>query len=308
MNMKSDFSGIYPPIASPCDEDDQFLPDVFSALAEHLFMASVHGLYVCGGTGDGYKMRLDERKQAAEIAVNVSRHHHRKVIVHVGSPSNSRDAIELAEHASEVGASAVASIPPASFSQVQLVEYYTDIARPGLPVFIYHVPSSRNPTVDDMVALLDIPGVIGLKATEWNLFFVRRILLARPDTVLFNGFDEMLVLGMLYGADGGIGTWYNIFPRLFLNIYDSVRSGQIERAVELQKTLLTFCDLAWAHGPAAVFEFLMQKKGLADQVFRRPSPALDRETQKRIEPELDQRVASVEAASAKADAGASSGV
>jgi dihydrodipicolinate synthase/N-acetylneuraminate lyase len=33
--------------------------------------------------------------------------------------------------------------------------------------------------------------------------------------VVFNGRDEVLAAGLLMGADGGIGTFYNVLPELF---------------------------------------------------------------------------------------------
>ena len=81
--MKQKFKGILPAIASPCDENDQFLPDKFAELASWLYDSGVDGLYVCGATGDGYKVRLAERKKAAETAVEVSRSHDDVVMDHV---------------------------------------------------------------------------------------------------------------------------------------------------------------------------------------------------------------------------------
>jgi hypothetical protein len=37
-----------------------------------------------------------------------------------------------------------------------------------------------------MLALLDIEGVVGFKFTEWNLFFMKRVLSARTDITIFN--------------------------------------------------------------------------------------------------------------------------
>ena len=34
--------------------------------------------------------------------------------------------------------------------------------------------------------------------------------------VVFNGWDEVFAAGMFMGADGGIGTFYNLVPELFL--------------------------------------------------------------------------------------------
>ena len=101
-----------------------------------MWQAEIAGLYVCGATGDGFKMPLSDRKRAAEIAVDLSRDREGTVIVHVGS-SNSRDAMELAEHASNTGAAAVSSMPPPGCSYRQLCSYYTDVAKAAeIPVLI----------------------------------------------------------------------------------------------------------------------------------------------------------------------------
>lgn len=98
--MKHSLQGILPAIVSPCDDNDRFLPDTFAELVVWLYAQGIHGLYVCGGTGDGYRMRLAERKKAAELATELSVGKG-LTIVHVGA-ANTRDAVELAEHSAEV--------------------------------------------------------------------------------------------------------------------------------------------------------------------------------------------------------------
>ena len=118
--------------------------------------------------------------------------------MHVGT-NNTRDTVVLAEHAAASGADAISSIPLTNVSQAQLVNYYNDIAKAsGLPVLVYHVPllAHYTPTLDEILELLDIEGVAGLKMTDWNLFMLRRLRLLRPETVILNGFDEVLALGL----------------------------------------------------------------------------------------------------------------
>jgi len=91
--MNCSLEGIIPAIASPCDENDVFLEDTFASLANCLYKEDIRGLYVCGGTGDGYKMRPDERKRAVEIAVAQSHGHNKSVIVHVGSATKDRKSV-----------------------------------------------------------------------------------------------------------------------------------------------------------------------------------------------------------------------
>ena len=277
--LKPRVSGILPAIASPCDERGVFLEDRFAALAAHLVQQGVQGLYVCGNTGDGYKMRLEERKRAAEIAVEVSRASKGTVIVHVGS-NNESEAMKLAEHAATAGAAAVSSMPPPNLSHAQLADYYAEVARAArLPMLIYHVPAitKHSPTLDEMLELLDVDGVVGLKFSDYNLFFLRRLLLARPHTVAFSGNDEILCLGLQYGAQGGIGMTYNLFPRLYVGIYKHAQAGDIAGAMELQNLCMSFLDVAFRHGIQRVFELLMRERGFAPRCFRQRQYQLDDE-------------------------------
>lgn len=296
--MRAHLKGIFPAVASPCDDQDMFLEDRFAALVADLYRAGVNGLYVCGGTGDGYRMRLEERKRAAQIALDLSERTHGRVIVHVGT-TNSRDAIELATHAAASGAAAISSMPPPGADLGELRNYYSEIARAaGIPVLIYHLPSRATavPTLDQLLALLDIEGVVGLKLSDWNLFFMRRLRLARPELVIFNGFDEFLYPGLLYGAQGGIGMWYNLFPRLFVGVYAAVQAADHAKAIALQDCLLSFLDLAWRYGLEPVFELLMNRRGYGPHCFRRPRPEVPPEVRGQMERELEARVAAVEAA------------
>ena len=279
--MELELKGILPAIASPCDERDVFIENEFAELVETLYGQGVHGLYVCGATGEGYHMLAAERKRAVEIAIEISRKYGGKVVAHVGTLTT-RDAVELAEHAAEAGADAVSSMPPANRTHAQLLSYYADIAKASqLPVLVYHIPllSGHALTVDEMVALLDIDGVAGFKFSDWNLFFMQRVLRRRPDAIVFNGNDEFFCLGLLYGATGGIGMTYNMFPRLFLAVYDAVNRGDIERAMELQNRFIGFADVFWRHGGIRPnFATIMRELGLARNVWRRPRPDRDAET------------------------------
>lgn len=292
------FAGIFPAVASPCDEEDRFLEEKFSTLVSDLYRAGVQGLYVCGGTGDGYKMRVEERQRAAEIAADLSQQAGGSLIVHVGAAST-RDAVELAQHAARIGADAISSMPPGYASQTELVSYYTDLARASdLPVFVYYFPSrlAAAPSLNQLLELVDIPGVVGLKLSDWNLFLLKRLLYARPDLVVFNGFDEFLYPGLLYGACGGIGMWYNLFPQALVGIYNAFLSQDHARALRLQDGLMHFVDFALAHGMIAVFEYLMQRRGYGPRCFRRPNEPLDLAALAALEPGLDGRIRAIQPA------------
>ena len=291
--MKKKLQGIMPAVGSPCDENDVFLEDKFIAMMESLCDSGVHGYYVCGGTGDGLKMPLAERKRAAELAIDIAGKHNQTVIVQVGA-NNTRPATELARHAAEAGADVVSSVPLKNCSQKQLISYYSDIAKAsGLPVLVYHFPNMTGytPSVDEMVEIMDIDGVVGCKFTDWNLFFLKRVLLARPEKIVFSGFDELLCPALLYGAVGGIGTNYGLYPKLFLGIYNAVQAGDLKKAMDLQQGFLLYTDLLWQVGIEAGFEYQMRMRGLGPYTFRKPREEFDAKTAKYFEAELPKRLA-----------------
>lgn len=294
--MELGLNGIMPAIGSPCDENDVFLEDKFAELATKLFEQGVHGLYVCGATGDGYNMLSSERKRAAEIAVEIARKFKGKAIVHVGA-SNTREAVKLAEHAASTGATAVASMPPANRNLAQLVSYYTQIYHAAqIPLLVYYVPglTGKAFTVEEMLQLLDIEGVFGFKFSDWNLFSMKLVLMARADVTVFNGNDEFICPGLLYGAHGGIGMNYNFFPKLFLEIYEAVSKGDIARGMELQNLFLSYAAVLWKYGTREGFSILMRELGYAPYSWRRPRPVIDEQTRKQFLAEVRPKLEAIE--------------
>src|SRR3990172_8373485 len=95
------------------------------------------GAFVCGTTGEGILLSSDERKRAAVVFRAAVRG---MLIVHGGAQSTA-DTVELAAHAAEIGADAVAVIPPPYFplDADALTEHLVSAAAAcaPLPFFIY---------------------------------------------------------------------------------------------------------------------------------------------------------------------------
>ena len=289
------FRGVMPAIVSPHDGKDRFDPETFARHADFLYGKGVHGLYVCGATGEGYYMRLEERRRAVEVAVERSRGKG-VVIAHVGSFST-RDAVELAAHAGKCGADAVASIPPLWKSQAELVRYYREIARASrLPMFVYHVPvlTNRATTAEELVELLSIEGAVGLKFTDWNLYLMRRVLHAKPEAIIFNGYDEFVYPGLLFGAQGCIGTWYNVFPHAFVNIFEAVETGDHARAWKWQDRLHRLFTFGWKYGFGGTLEILLERIGIVKHAFRHPYQPFDTKTARVVKSGLKPVLAELE--------------
>ncbi len=224
------FHGILPAIVTPFDAQDRFNPAAFEALAARLYPAGVDGLYVCGQTGEGLQQSAAQRKLVAECAVACSPAG-KQVIVHIGAGTTA-ESVDLAKHASRAGAHAVSSLPPlGSYSFPEIREYYAAIAAAAeVPLLIYYFPnfSPAIATTEQALELCAIPNVIGLKFTAPDFF--RLWCLKRSGAVVYNGYDEMLISGLVMGADGGIGTTYNLMPERFAALYRHSVAGDWDQA------------------------------------------------------------------------------
>ncbi len=231
---KDSFRGVFPAIVTPFGENGEFAAATFERLLARLYEAGVQGVYVCGQTGEGLLQPVEMRQQVAELAVRSSPKG-RTVILHVGA-ARLPEAIQLARHASRIGASAVSSLPPTgNYSFPELRRYYQQLAEAsGLPLLVYYFPEASRTvvTLDQLLELCEIPNVVGLKFTDFDLYKLHQI--SQSGKVIFNGHDEVFAAGLLMGAGGGIGTFYNLVPELFLQIYKSARSGQWEEARRAQ--------------------------------------------------------------------------
>ncbi len=225
--------GILPALVTPLRADESLNTGALEQLLERVYSAGVDGVYLCGSTGEGLVLPPAQRREIVEIAVRNSpagKH----VIVHVGAWSFAESS-RLAAHAEQAGATAISSLPPQGVSFTELLAHYTALAAvSALPFIAYYFPAvSGGPlTLSQLEQICAIPGIAGLKYTDYDLYSLS--LLIRQGKVVFNGRDEVLCAGLLMGASGGIGSFFNIVPGWFTELYAHARAGRWAEARRVQ--------------------------------------------------------------------------
>jgi len=281
-------SGILPATVTPFDEAGRFAPGVFARLLERLYAAGVHGVYVCGSTGEGLLQSREQRQAIVETTMACTPRD-RTVIVHVGAASL-EDAVALSAHAAKAGAHAISSLPPTSaqFSFADLRRYYEALAGGSdLPLVVYYFPdvAPSISTAEQLETLCGLPNVIGVKFTDFDLFRMGN--LARPGRWLFNGRDEVLAAGLLMGASGGIGTFYNLLPELFVEIYDAAIAGRWEAAQAAQQRVNAVIRIALGFPLFPAVKQMLAWSGLDCGACLPPRARLDADQQDRLRGALE---------------------
>ena len=128
---------------TPFRRDGELALEVVPLQASLLAANGVRGAFVCGTTGEGCSLTPQERMRLIDAWVPL-RSPRMALIVQVGDLSL-KVSRELARHAQEAGADAVAAVAPSYFkpaTAVELADWCQRVAAaaPRLPFYYYHIP------------------------------------------------------------------------------------------------------------------------------------------------------------------------
>ena len=233
--MLNKIKGVMPALVTPLD-NGSVNTEALKKLIEFLLKQNASGFYIGGATGEGLLLSLDERKKLCEKAIEYIGGECTK-IVHI-TDMNYSNTIELAKHAEACGADAISAIPPIYFSydDEDIYDYYKNIAASvNIPVMIYYASSANRIMPTGLFKrLFEIDNITSVKWTNSNYYKMIELKSECPKASVINGPDEMLLCGLAAGADGGIGSTYNIMLPTYRKIYELYQNGEMKKALEEQ--------------------------------------------------------------------------
>ena len=299
MNEAFWITGIVPAVFTPLLPDGNLNLSQVYPIVERLVAQKASALYVCGATGEGISLTREERMAVAESYIQAAAGR-LPVIVQVGHDSL-REACLLAAHAQSAGASAISAIPP-GFFKVDQLELLLDcleeicVAAPGLPFYYYHIPRLTAARFD-MVELLRmgsvrLPALRGVKYSDFTIFELQACveLENRRFNILF-GSDEMLLSGLIGGAQGAVGTTYCFALPLYQRIFSAVQLGQIGEAQRCQSFSVQMLRIINRYATTSTnlpaMKSVMKLIGLDCGPLRLPLPSLTTLQEKELAASLD---------------------
>ena len=244
MNCNTPLCGIIPPLVTPLKDNETLDVESLERLIEHLIAGGVHGLFILGTTGEEQSLSYDIRKQMIRESCRIN--HGRLPLLACITDTSIVESIRLARVAADCGADGVVSAPPYYFAtgQPELAQFYEELVpQLPLPVFLYNMPShvkvSFAPDTVRRIALN--PQVIGFKDSSANTVYFQSVMYKmqeRQDFAMLVGPEEITGECVLMGAHGGINGGANMFPKLYVAMYDAARSGDLVRVRQLQQVIM----------------------------------------------------------------------
>ncbi|MEG1926438.1 MAG: dihydrodipicolinate synthase family protein, partial [Ruthenibacterium sp.] len=115
------------------------------------------------------------------------------------------------------------------------------------------------------------------KHTSTDLFSLERMKSEDNNLLVYNGFDEMLLAGLVMGADGGIGSTYNCMPQVYIALRNAFLAGDYHKAQKLQMLANNMIEAMVKCGVFASVKYILDLQGFNMNGCRKPFASLTEE-------------------------------
>ena len=243
-----DIFGIIPPMITPFDQRGDVDEGLHRAEVRYMLRTGVHGVTVCGSTGEGHSLTTRETRQVTAWALEEAQG---RIPVITGIICDStRAAIERGKAVSDLGVAAL-QVTPVHYlfrpDDDAMLRYFDQISQAtALPVIIYNVVPWSYLSPRLLVRILkQVDGVIGVKQSASDLKALADLLLLadtealrRKGVRILSAVDSFLYPSFVLGAHGAVAAILTAAPRACVEMWDAVESGDHRRAKQLHQHLL----------------------------------------------------------------------
>lgn len=250
--MRPIFIGSGVALITPFNKDGEIDYELFSKLIEFQIANKTDAIIVCGTTGEGSTLTVDERLKLFSLAVKQTKG---RVPVIGGTGSNSTSfSLDLMKEAEKCGIDAHLSVTPYynKASQKGIIKHYNFLSdNSEKPIIVYNVPTRTGVNIlpETYKALSEHPKIVAVKEADSNIAKLQKsIALCKNSLDFYIGNDDLISVGCSLGCKGVISVIANILPFYTHKLASYGANGNITLANELQNKILSlidnlFCDV-----------------------------------------------------------------
>lgn len=285
-------------MVTPLKDQDKLDITGLKILIDHIIKGGVHGLFILGTTGEAQSLSYRLRYELVERTIQQV---DGRVPVLVGiSDTSFIESLNLAKHADQCGASAVVATPPYYYSpnQKELANYFMSLAdNSPASLFLYNMPSHAkiHIALETVGNLFNHDNIAGLKDSSGNLLYfqeVVRLTKVKRDFSVLVGPEEMLMQCMMTGGHGGVNGGANMFPKLYVEMYNASMNRDLDRMNVLQEIILKISSNIYSVGKSGAgylpgLKTALNILGICENVMALPYSAYGRDEKREIQEKLD---------------------
>jgi 2-dehydro-3-deoxy-D-pentonate aldolase len=251
--MKLQLKGIIPPVVTPLLDNNTLDIKGLENLIEHLLSGGVHGLFMLGTTGEAaslsYALRKELLKRTSELV-------NQRVPVVVGITDTSLyGSLEIAEYSANFGLDGVVIAPPyyIPIAQEEMREYLENLVpKLPLPFLMYDMPSctKMHMSVETIRKAKEL-GALGIKDSSGDMSYLFSLIQEfkdAPDFSIITGTELFLPDTILNGGHGAVAGGANMFPRLFVDLYDASVERDLDKIAILRDKVMMIDNTVFSLG------------------------------------------------------------
>jgi 4-hydroxy-tetrahydrodipicolinate synthase len=286
-----DFSGVQPAILTPFGEDGALREEALRESVDWLIEQGMDGIVGLGTLAEFRALDADERRQVQGAVLEAAGG---RVPVTIGVSAETGDgAAELAVEAAAAGAQALMCLPPLTYhgADSEIVAFFTRAAAASdLPLMIYNNPSgSRNDLSPELIArLFEVPTIVAVKECSGDARRIAAIIeLTEGRMQVLVGGDDWALEGACAGAIGWVSGVANVAPAEAKELWNLSRSGQLEAANRVYRSLLPLARLDMHPKLVQFFKGALDRIGRFGGPTRPPRLALSPEEEAMLDHALE---------------------
>ena len=267
------FAGTGTALITPFSKDGSVDEEALRRLVNFQEENGVNTLVPCGSTGESAMMSYEEHLRVISIVVDEAKK--AKVLAGAGSNCTS-EAVILSKKAEDLGADGILSISPYYVKPTQegIYLHYKAIEEAvDCPIIVYNIPgrTGSNITVDTLLRLAELPGIVGVKEASGNMSQIQNIIAKRPKGFeVLSGDDSITLALMSMGADGVISVASNCCPGLVSELVNNAQSDKFEIAKSIHNKLLPLFGALFCESNPIPIKYVMGTMGYGNGFPRLP--------------------------------------
>ena len=277
--MKSLFSGSCTALITPFLNDSEIDYETFGKLIEYQIENETKALVICGTTGEGSTLTVEEKLHLFDVAVKKAR---KRVPIIAGTGSNSTSfALNLAKEAEkrEIDAHLIVTPYYNKASQKGIIEHYFALAdNLRKPIIVYNVPSRTgvNISPETYSILSEHNNIIAVKEADTSIAkLVKSMYLTKDKLDFYVGNDDMITAGASLGCKGVISVISNIAPRFTSEMAQTGIDGNIKASAQMQKKAIGLIEALFSDINPIPVKAAMKYLNMCEDTMRLPLSSMN---------------------------------
>ncbi|MFV0353249.1 MAG: dihydrodipicolinate synthase family protein [Oscillospiraceae bacterium] len=238
-NTTQKLHGIVPAIVTPMNENGDINFSLLEKQAQYLKDVGVHGIFACGGTGEGAYLSIEEKKDVYNCVRSVVGKDLFICLAVINS--NTRAVLKDMDYLSGCDADYIVSTTPYYHGADQSVikDHYRQVAaHSSAPVIVYNIPSATsNPIdIDTVTELSQLDNIAGVKDSSGDFCQFSRGLFGQrsADFSWIQGEDYLCAPSFLCGANGAVSGLSNAKAEPYVEMYNAFLANDAQKIMACQ--------------------------------------------------------------------------